>query len=323
MPFLKPLKLPTPSKRFTGVSYSDAHQLWQLCQEYGVQTHNVNWYGHAAEHARRLDNHKNGTLSYCNMTEVRLLDLVLQRRLLGQAEATGTAVGPYWRYSLIHVLEEADAKELIEEGTIFEFLSLPPELRNTVYEYVLVNGERSLVLPEAPALFHVSKQIRRESTDIYFRLNTFVLPLESNCRFEFEPYKKEHSVNVTIPKRTWQWIQMTGGYFLPRVRTFLVSLHRGLHFAVPQCHIFEIDFTENFGKFELHYFGIFLPAEGYARYTADAGIYQLNPQVYRQLKSIAGNPGTRRLHRSDLLLLLRAFGGWRGTNTTPSSNWAN
>ncbi|KAK0356105.1 hypothetical protein LTR91_009206 [Friedmanniomyces endolithicus] len=54
-------------------------------------------------------------------------------------------------------------------------LKLPPELRNAIYSYVLVDPPEVLVTYHwrPPALLSMSKQIRREALKIYFAENIF------------------------------------------------------------------------------------------------------------------------------------------------------
>lgn len=57
----------------------------------------------------------------------------------------------------------------------FRFLDLPPELRNRVYNYALVE-KKGTVIPitpdlEPPALLSTSKQVREESLQIWYRQN--------------------------------------------------------------------------------------------------------------------------------------------------------
>ena len=57
-------------------------------------------------------------------------------------------------------------------------LSLPPEIRNLIYRYALVEGEINIghphVLPTLPGALQVNKQVRSETLDIYYKENVFV-----------------------------------------------------------------------------------------------------------------------------------------------------
>ena len=58
-------------------------------------------------------------------------------------------------------------------------LSLPPEIRNTIYRYALVQREISIRAPafataEQPAVLQVNHQIRTEAIDIYYYENEFL-----------------------------------------------------------------------------------------------------------------------------------------------------
>ena len=62
-------------------------------------------------------------------------------------------------------------------------LSLPPEIRNTIYRYALVQGKISVRAPafataEQPALLQVNRQIRTEAINIYYHENEFLWLVE-------------------------------------------------------------------------------------------------------------------------------------------------
>ncbi|KAK4902781.1 hypothetical protein LTR27_000720 [Elasticomyces elasticus] len=69
------------------------------------------------------------------------------------------------------------------------FTKLPPELRNRVYELVIPCGERILGPWTEPSILCVSKQIRRETSPIYYKHNEFT----QKVRFEvFDTGKRVH-----------------------------------------------------------------------------------------------------------------------------------
>ncbi|KAK3634942.1 hypothetical protein LTR56_005808 [Elasticomyces elasticus] len=69
------------------------------------------------------------------------------------------------------------------------FTKLPPELRNRVYELVIPCGERVLGPWTEPSILCVSKQIRRETSPIYYKHNEFT----QRVRFEvFDTGKRVH-----------------------------------------------------------------------------------------------------------------------------------
>ena len=82
------------------------------------------------------------------------------------------------------------------------FFSLPPELRNIIYRYVLVSNERIKVQPNSsqrssrgrpchltvlPALATVSKQVRLETQRIFFEENQFEITPELSKHRELSP----------------------------------------------------------------------------------------------------------------------------------------
>lgn len=90
------------------------------------------------------------------------------------------------------------------------FFSLPPELRNVIYHYVLVSNERIKVQPDngqrsprgrprhltvLPALATVSKQMRLETQRIFFEENQFEITPELLKRRQFEPLALFHNMH--------------------------------------------------------------------------------------------------------------------------------
>ena len=63
----------------------------------------------------------------------------------------------------------------MEDAPAPPLLRLPPELRNAIYSYVLVDPPEVLVTNHwrPPALLSMSKQVRREALKIYFAENIF------------------------------------------------------------------------------------------------------------------------------------------------------
>ncbi|KAK0301115.1 hypothetical protein LTS00_000264 [Friedmanniomyces endolithicus] len=72
-------------------------------------------------------------------------------------------------------VSETCAKVGMEDAPALPLLRLPPELRNAIYSYVLVDPPEVLVTNHwrPPALFSMSKQVRREALKIYFAENIF------------------------------------------------------------------------------------------------------------------------------------------------------
>jgi hypothetical protein len=62
-------------------------------------------------------------------------------------------------------------------------LSLPPEIRNIIYRYALVEDEIEIdppmsPVPEQPSLLQTNRQVRAEASDIYYKENEFVWCIE-------------------------------------------------------------------------------------------------------------------------------------------------
>ncbi|KAK0314161.1 hypothetical protein LTR73_004774 [Friedmanniomyces endolithicus] len=74
----------------------------------------------------------------------------------------------------VQVFERSGLVEM-EDAHTSPLLRLPPELRNAIYSYALVNPHEVLVTDHwrAPALLSTGKQVRREAVNIYFAENTF------------------------------------------------------------------------------------------------------------------------------------------------------
>ncbi|KAK3619699.1 hypothetical protein LTR56_023850 [Elasticomyces elasticus] len=76
-----------------------------------------------------------------------------------------------------------------DEAPTDHFTKLPPELRNRVYELVIPRGERILGPWTEPSILRVSKQIRKETSPIYYKYNEFT----QRVRFEvFDTGKRVH-----------------------------------------------------------------------------------------------------------------------------------
>lgn len=63
-------------------------------------------------------------------------------------------------------------------------LELPPELRNHIYEFVLVSPDEALIMKNSssPALLRTCRQIREEASSLYYGQNIFLITnAESLC----------------------------------------------------------------------------------------------------------------------------------------------
>lgn len=66
-------------------------------------------------------------------------------------------------------------KDLAGQDRISPLLSLPPELRNRIYEYVLAEERDIRITPQlrVSALLHTSRQVRAETGYMWFEVNLF------------------------------------------------------------------------------------------------------------------------------------------------------
>ncbi|KAK5688452.1 hypothetical protein LTS10_000430 [Elasticomyces elasticus] len=101
-----------------------------------------------------------------------------------------------WNNSSINSSKRSQPQPLIilETGTdmadiISPFMRLPPEIRNSICDLVLIHDEPIILRPygtdhiDEPALLRTNHQIRRDSRPIYFGMNTFVGSVYELTRF--------------------------------------------------------------------------------------------------------------------------------------------
>ncbi|KAK5127893.1 hypothetical protein LTR85_005010 [Meristemomyces frigidus] len=73
------------------------------------------------------------------------------------------------------------------------FLERPPELRNRIYRFALVNDEPVQLLGaacEQPALLKAGRQLRREAISIYYSDNTFRIKIRDMDGIAMIPFRK-------------------------------------------------------------------------------------------------------------------------------------
>lgn len=83
----------------------------------------------------------------------------------------------------IHVAINGTHVSITPASNPSRLLSLPPELRNRIYEYVLTRRHRLLpwkrqnIYPVEPALTRTCRQMRSEALGVFYHDNTFVAPV--------------------------------------------------------------------------------------------------------------------------------------------------
>ncbi|KAF2858202.1 hypothetical protein K470DRAFT_266222 [Piedraia hortae CBS 480.64] len=99
-------------------------------------------------------------------------------------------------------------------------LSLPPELRNAIYEYVLASEEKISVAfrlepsqgnsyrqATHPALTRVNRQIRYESLPVYFARNSFVLCAEGSKAVDARRWLEANNSYLDHLRRVCVWVR--------------------------------------------------------------------------------------------------------------------
>ena len=89
-----------------------------------------------------------------------------------------------------------------EEQQLFRFLDLPPEMRNMIYKFALVEDKGSLIdiTPDLkpPGLLSVCRQMREECLQIWYRQNTFIIQMydcDASLKMAFEKHLARLGLN--------------------------------------------------------------------------------------------------------------------------------
>jgi hypothetical protein len=91
-----------------------------------------------------------------------------------------------------------------------QLLSLPPELRNRIYEMVLVQSQTVMVAPAGisePALLSTAKQVRNEAIQIYYGQNIFHITIDNLNPYPLVRWKERRKAlkrNCRL-KMKWGW----------------------------------------------------------------------------------------------------------------------
>ena len=77
------------------------------------------------------------------------------------------------------------------------FLDLPPEIRNSIYRFCLVNGDVVITKDlQAPALLSTCRQIRCETLQLWYVANKFKIRIENCDTTLYEAYYR----NAVVPQ---------------------------------------------------------------------------------------------------------------------------
>lgn len=250
-----------------------------------------------------------GTLHLYFMTNTRLRNIALRQNLMidqamaGRAEERGALLS-----ALRHAQAAAKAKR-------FNLLGLPAELRNRVYHLAAVNEKQSLSLPAFPALLHVSRQVRAEAAGIFFGCNTFCLEMEAEFYFDkapnLAPHRKEYPRHTWIMQATQEWLIRVEEQHISQIRSLMVTVRIPPLYQTSYCHAISISFDRNVSSCTLSYHGRLLYREGYyTRWTNPLGVYQLHPDVIRQLAEVVSGGANGGITKDRLRKLMAAFGAW-------------
>ena len=80
----------------------------------------------------------------------------------------------YWRFSLDHQLTQSQAARRTRSAAQPNLQGLPAELRNQIFELVLIEDEPidiTATTPTQPGLLHVNRAIRKECISLYYTYN--------------------------------------------------------------------------------------------------------------------------------------------------------
>ena len=109
-----------------------------------------------------------GQTSYVECSNAELRAFIAARKIEIEAFITPGTLG--LRSQLIKRLDYAD-----QNPTFPKFMSLPPELRNRIYEMHFASFEHRIPAPVQPPLTLVSSQVRQETVQMFYRICSFSL----------------------------------------------------------------------------------------------------------------------------------------------------
>ncbi|KAF2480275.1 hypothetical protein BDY17DRAFT_35290 [Neohortaea acidophila] len=113
------------------------------------------------------------------------------------------------RWELLQALENADKNLRFEK-----FTSLPPELRNMVYEWYFAGFKEPLDAPVQPPITRTSSLIRTEALPVFY----------ASCIFALSLRKWKRLVETTITHECLLWLVSCNTKYLPRIRRLAVQL---------------------------------------------------------------------------------------------------
>lgn len=102
----------------------------------------------------------------------------------------GTGIGLEVSAVLLHPSAAPDRADLPTESERCTFLSLPPEMRNKIYRFTLVETDKISIppngpLPAEPGLLSTCTQIRAEASGMYYKQNKFLFAINRHdaCQY--------------------------------------------------------------------------------------------------------------------------------------------
>ncbi|KAK5678527.1 hypothetical protein LTS10_008971 [Elasticomyces elasticus] len=163
--------------------------LLQVCQQLRIDTLTM-WYQRNVFHL---------TIKYCNADLLlrwgRHVDTTLPRNLAKVRMWVDFRGKPNWS----NLVEFATSVQHNEDCKLLE---LSAELRNIIYEFVLLQKDVIVVTPtlRSPALLQVSRQIRTETLAMWYESNTFEITV-NDCKADLLHAwcRNQHALGVTPP----------------------------------------------------------------------------------------------------------------------------
>lgn len=177
--------------------------------------------------------------------------------------------------------------------------NLPPELRNMLYEYIVVDHGHAIMLPSIPTLLQVNHQLREEAGAIFFRMNTFAM------HFWAEGALTRHW--PMPPRSTTKWVSMVGLERFSQIRWFYVCVRR----SDMSWKIFDLILFARFDRSDLGFLGQFDRYVGIDKVDLQNGVIPLVPQSSLRIPLVAGASVPLRYLTDSMRRLFEVFRLWR------------
>ena len=237
------------------------------------------------EHLRRSDK---GCISFDQFTNDELRQLIHARDIRHQGKCDS-------RRTLIRILKQAD-----DNPKFHRFRSLPPEIRNTIYEMYNAEFTEPIYAPTQPPLTKVCRLIRRESLQMFYNTCTFKIA------FDLALTDSRASAQLQVSNRLLLWFYSTQPANLRLIRRFEVCVHAPKPYTtfLPAELVSQLPYNAH-ALMQLSSFRITLPKTGFAparlsggvfdKVEVEAGLLRRTVRLKRRVRSVIVNAGRRNL----------------------------